>query len=320
MSERFVTATAEDPGAGPLDIAGRAPALDLDVRWIHGHPRGSPNVDPPIHVHAADAHTFILRQSMAVSHEAPYLYLLLGNDRALLIDTGATANADRFPLRITVDGIIEAWLERHPRARHELVIAHSHGHADHTAADAQFDERPDTTLIPPDPAAMATAFDMPGWPDGTGRLDLGGRVLEVIATPGHHPSAITVFDPWTGFLLTGDTIYPGRLFVADSRAYVASLGRLESFAAERRISFVMGCHVEMSSVPGRDYPMGARYQPEELPLPMTPDRLGAVRSAMAAVAHRRGVHPFDDFIIYNRPRLWSLLRVIARSLRHRLSG
>jgi len=50
-----------------------------------------------------------------------------------------------------------------------------------------------------------------GWPDRSVSFDLGGRVLEVLGSPGHHPAAITVYDPWTGVLLTGDTVYPGRL-------------------------------------------------------------------------------------------------------------
>ena len=35
----------------------------------------------------------ILRQNMAIDYEAPFLYLLFGGDRALLLDTGATASA-----------------------------------------------------------------------------------------------------------------------------------------------------------------------------------------------------------------------------------
>ena len=50
--------------------------------------------------------TFVLRQNVCVHWEAPFTYLLFGNKGALLIDTGATANADHYPLRETVDALI----------------------------------------------------------------------------------------------------------------------------------------------------------------------------------------------------------------------
>jgi hypothetical protein len=59
------------------------------------------HTDPHIQVHAYDEHTCILRQNMAVNHEAPFMFLLFGNSRALLLDTGATASPEYFPLRAT---------------------------------------------------------------------------------------------------------------------------------------------------------------------------------------------------------------------------
>ena len=74
-----------------IDFAAQAPAQgSLDVRWIHGAPARRPATDPPIQVHWYDPHTVIMRQSKSVHYEAPFLYLLFGNDRALLLDTGAT--------------------------------------------------------------------------------------------------------------------------------------------------------------------------------------------------------------------------------------
>ena len=119
-------------------VSGAPVAGDLDVRWIHGSRSARRNTDPKIQVHAYDAHTFVLRQSKAVHYEAPFLYLLCGNDRALLLDTGATADPAAFPLRDTVDGILRDWLAAHPREPYQLVVAHTHGHGDHVAADAQF--------------------------------------------------------------------------------------------------------------------------------------------------------------------------------------
>ena len=303
-----------------IDFSEAPAAVDLEVKWIHGVRRGDVASDPQIQVHAADAHTYTLRQSMTVHHEAPFLYLLCGNDAALLLDTGATAEPDLFPLRQTVDSILDSWLAANPRPRYRLVVAHSHGHGDHVAADGQMQGRPDTTLVAPDVDEMASAFAMGSWPEGTGRIDLGGRVLDVLATPGHHSTAVTLYDPWTGWLLTGDTVYPGRLFVSDPAAFVSSLDRLVAFASERPVTALMGGHIEMTRTPGRDHPLGARFQPNEPPLQMTVEQLASARDAMGSVVDRPGVHRFDDFVIFNSPRPWSLLPVIARSLWHRVSS
>jgi hydroxyacylglutathione hydrolase len=305
--------------AARVDFATGAPVhRSLDVRWIHGAAVPSRSTDPFIQVHEYDPHTFILRQSMAVHREAPFMYLFLGNDRALLLDTGAIADPDRFPLRSTVDGIISRWREAHPRTRYALVVAHTHQHYDHVAADGQFTDRPDTTVVGRDLDAVRSFFGFTAWPDQVVQHDLGGRVLEVIGGPGHDETAIVVYDPWSGFLVTGDTVYPGRLYVEDAPAFVATLDRSVAFAQRHPVTHVVGCHVEMRQSPGRDYPMGSVYQPDEAPLPMTVAQLVAVRNAARDVAGRPGVHRFDDFIIFNGPCRFAVARQIARTVADRL--
>jgi hydroxyacylglutathione hydrolase len=300
---------------GPvIDFEAGAPVKgDLDVHWDHGAPRGRPNGDPAIQVHAYDQHTLLLRQSKAINYEAPFLYLLFGNERALLLDTGATADPAVFPLRQTADRLLAEWLERNPREDYQLIVGHTHAHGDHVAGDPQFDGRPGTTLVGHEPAAVAEFFGFSGWPTEVVQFDLGGRVLDVTGIPGHHPASIAVFDPWSGFLLTGDSVYPGRLFGRDFPAFVASAERLVDFAAARPVTHVMGCHIEMTSVPGRDYPIGTKYQPDEPPLQMTVERLAAVRDAARSVAARPGVHAFVDFIIFNGPCKAAVISHLIRS-------
>ena len=67
-------------------------------------------------------------------------------------------------------------------------------------------------------------------------MDLGGRVLEIIPTPGHHPSAVAIYDEATGMLLTGDTVYPGRLYVQDFPAFQDSLRTLCDFSASHPVT------------------------------------------------------------------------------------
>jgi len=297
--------------AGPIEP-------DLDVQWAHGvaHKRDDPG--PPIQVHQVDEHTYVLRQNKAVHYEAPFLYLLFGNDRAILFDTGATADPQTFPLRSVVDGVIGAWLDTHPRPGYRLVVAHTHAHGDHIAADAQFADRPDTEVVGPDLPAVEAFFGFADWPNDVVPFDLGGRVLEVLPIPGHQATSIAVFDPWTRFLLTGDTVYPGRLYGRDMPAFVESMDRLAEFALRRPVEHVMGCHVEMSRTPRLDYPLASRYQPDEAALPMTMQQLIAVRDATRLCADTPGVHVFDDFIVFNGAGARANLQLIARTMRQRL--
>jgi glyoxylase-like metal-dependent hydrolase (beta-lactamase superfamily II) len=309
---------AGDEEAPSIDFTSRAPStVSLDVAWIHGA-RAS---DPAIQVHHYDEHTVILRQSKAVHYEAPFMFLLFGNDRALLLDTGATSSSKTFPLRQTVDGLIAEWLAKHPREGYGLVVAHTHGHGDHVAADGQFADRPDTTIVARELDAVREFFNFTGaWPAETVSFDLGGRVLSVTGSPGHHKAAVTIYDPWSGILLTGDTVLPGRLYAFDYPAFVATLDRLVAFAGEHRVTYVFGCHVEMTNQPGRDYPPGARYQPDERPPQMTVERLVAVRDAARQVADHQGVHVFDDFIIYNAPGTKDYLRLMGRGVVEKIRG
>jgi len=302
-----------------IDFHSSAPvAGDLDVQWVHGLRSKQHDVAPALQVHAYDPHTYVLRQDRKVSFEAPFLYLLFGNERALLVDTGATKDAARFPLRVTVDGLVEQWLAENPRDSYGLVVAHSHGHGDHVAGDGQFAGRPNTTVVDRTIESVQSFFGFSSWPDDVVQLDLGGRVLDVTGSPGHHPAAITIYDPWSGFLLTGDTVYPGRLYARDMPAFVASLDRMVEFAQSRKVSNVMGCHIEMSRTPRHDYPIGAADQPDERALQMTVGQLTAVRDAAASVAQRPGVHVFDDFIIYNGTCRWGLFKLMARGLASRV--
>jgi glyoxylase-like metal-dependent hydrolase (beta-lactamase superfamily II) len=273
-------------------------------------------------VHRHDEHTVVLRQSKVLTYEAPFLYLLFGDDRALLLDTGATEDPGLFPLRATVDALIDDWLDRHPRRGAEpygLVVAHSHGHNDHVAGDGQFAGRPATTVVGRDADAVREYFGFgPGgvpWPTAIAELELGDRRLEVLATPGHHESAITLYDPRTGFLLTGDTVLPGRLYIDDAPAFAASLDRMVDFARHRKITQVLGAHVEMTRRDGRDYPIGARHQPREAPLALAPERLTAVREAVREAAGRSGVFRHRDFVLYVEPSERDMARLLRRGNR-----
>ena len=76
------------------------------------------------------------------------------------------------------------------------------------------------------------------------RLDLGGRKLEVLATPGHTPDAISLIDRANGLLFTGDTYYPAPIWLfrpeTDLAAYATSIRRLAALAPQ--VKLVLGAH------------------------------------------------------------------------------
>lgn len=301
-----------------IDFTRERQGNEWPVNWIHGRRRGSRGTDPPIQVHHLDEHTVILRQSKTLTYEGPFIFLLFGNDRGLLLDTGAVKDSASMPLRGTVDELIAHWLEEHPRDDYELVVAHTHGHRDHIDGDTQFTDRERTTVIPDDAASVATFFGLGEWPRGMTQYDLGGRVLELVPCPGHHDASIAIYDPWTQALFTGDTVYPGRLYVNDAEAFTESLDTLVSVSENRSVSWVVGCHIEMTTTPGVDYPMGTRFQPDEPPLQMTVEQLRSVRDAAHEVRERPGVHVYDDFIIFNGRCILGVVRQLLRANRDRL--
>jgi hydroxyacylglutathione hydrolase len=58
------------------------------------------------------------------------------------------------------------------------------------------------------------------WPIGH-RIDLGGRQLEIIHTPGHSPDSVSLFDRDAKILFAADFIYPGPLYAQTPGANLA---------------------------------------------------------------------------------------------------
>lgn len=173
------------------------------------------------------------------------------------LDTGATADPRLFPLRATIDELLA---QRTGEPAYPLVVAHTHGHGDHVAADPQFADRPATTIVGRDAEAVRDFFGFgAAWPTGEVPFELGGRRLTVLGSPGHHQAAITTYD----------------------------------------------------------FPLGAAYQPGERAPQLTVEQLTRVRDAAHVVAAHRGVHRFDDFLIYNELRRRDMLGLMARGLAHK---
>jgi hydroxyacylglutathione hydrolase len=243
--------------------------------WIHGAKDCASNTDPAIEVLEFDAASYILRQNRCVHPEAPFVFVLFGEQTVLVQDTGATADPSRFPLFDTVLSLIE----RRGRGMSSIIVVHSHSHSDHTAADAQFRGQPGVSLGEPNRAAVREFFGLAQWPAGSATIDLGQRIVHVIPVPGHQEESIALYDAKTGWLLTGDTVYPGRVMVKDWSAYRSSIERLVEFAKAHRVSAVLGSHIEMSAS-GTLFAPGVTYQPNEAALPLQLDDLDSLHRSL----------------------------------------
>ncbi len=178
-------------------------------------------------------------------------YLILGQKRALLFDTGmGISNIKKLVEQLT---------------RLPVSVINSHTHNDHVGdnwrfssvygmntaftrksaegsiADAQPEIAPDM-LCGPLPAGFdakayrTRPFRITNWIHGGEKIDLGGRVLEVIPTPGHTPDSISLWDAQNGLLFTGDMYYQGPIYLyrpeTDLDAYEASIKKMNALGAK----------------------------------------------------------------------------------------
>src|SRR6266700_1748589 len=223
----------------------------LDVHWNEGAPDCKLTPQDPLQVHTYEPQTFILRQSPCANFEANFLYLLLGSDKALLIDTGAVADPKEMPLAKTI-------LELLPDKDHKklpLLVAHTHRHLDHRAGDPQFASLPSVQIVP---------------------IDLEG--------------VRAFYDSRTGILFSGDFLMPGRLLIEDAAAYRESALRVVDFLKTRPLTHILGGHIELNAV-GQAYRFGSHYHPNEHRLELAREDLIALPAAFESFNGFYARHP-----------------------------
>ena len=258
--------------------------------------------EPQMQVQQYDADTFVIRQSIRTNFEAPFIFLFIGPERALLVDTGAGG----LLIRPTIDKVIADWTASKGTPELPLLVAHSHAHGDHIAGDWEFADRPNTTVVGHSPEAVASFFHIEHWPEDTASINLGGREIDIIPMPGHEPAEIALFDRRTRLLLTGDALYPGRLYVradAEFDVYRKSVDRVANYTRDLHVSWILGNHIEMTRTPGRDYAMHIPIHPDEHVLQLPYSALLELEKSVDAMGNENGpeldIH--RDFILYPRP-------------------
>lgn len=157
-------------------------------------------------------------------------FLIVGKEKALLLDTGA-GECDMHSLIRTITDL-------------PVTVVHSHGDGDHTENDSQFpeiyaDPKENPIILRFRPQLPSTLL-----PVQEGDVfDLGDRTLEVVEAPGHTPGSICLLDRANGILFSGDTLGYGPVFLfgdhRDIHTYRKTLDKLDTLTG---YDVIYPCH------------------------------------------------------------------------------
>ncbi len=259
----------------PLQTTAQAAPPPWTLNWDEGSSECAKSSYAPLQVRAYDAQTFVLRESLCATFEAPFMYLLVGSSKALLIDTGDVADAEKMPLARTVLDLLPG----SAGARLPLLVAHTHRHLDHRSGDRQFAGLPKVRVVGYDLDSVKQFFGLKDWPNGTAQVELGNRIVDVIPTPGHNETEVSFYDRNTELFFSGDFLMPGRLLIDDAQADLSSALRAARFANYHPISYILGGHIEENDR-RQMYAWESTYHPAEHPLPLSQSDLQELPSAL----------------------------------------
>ena len=242
---------------GSVPFCARAQSSNAQPAWCgehraaFAHLERVPSPDPWFEVYKVAPGIFAIYEPRQSEEDIPYL--ILGTNRAVMFDTGLGIG--------NIRKVAES-LTRLP-----ITVVNSHTHNDHVGDNWQFDsiDGMDTAftranakgsvadaqaeLAPGNVCgALPAGFDAKAysthpwhitqWIHDGNKIDLGGRTLEVISTPGHTPDSICLLDRANGLLFTGDSFYPGTIWLyrpeTDLDAYARSIARLAALAPHLR--------------------------------------------------------------------------------------
>jgi glyoxylase-like metal-dependent hydrolase (beta-lactamase superfamily II) len=194
----FALASQEVPAL--LDPVDMGP----EVRWV----------DDYFTVQELDERTFAIGEPLYWQQN--YNYLILGTERAVLFDSGPGLRDIR-PVAESLTNL-------------EITFVPSHFHYDHVGNGTSFDRVAVVDLrylrvrAPSDRLqfefhehlGVAEGIEPPlleidDWLTPGSTLSLGDRMLRVLYTPGHTEDSISLFNPESGYVFTGDFINPGPI-------------------------------------------------------------------------------------------------------------
>lgn len=183
--------------------------------------------------------------------EETHCYLLNGGDRALLIDTGL--------------GVCNIYEQVRKLTDKPIAAVATHIHWDHIgghkyfsnfyAHKAELDWLNGKFPLPThavknmltDRCELPEDFDISKYEIFQGKasrvlddgdtIDLGGRTIQALHTPGHSPGHLCFWEAEKGYLFTGDLVYEGTVFAnypsTDPQSYLDSLEKIAALPAKR---------------------------------------------------------------------------------------
>jgi hydroxyacylglutathione hydrolase len=173
-----------------------------------------------------DEHTWVGSGHLMANES---LYLVEGANKSVLIDAGTKiADLDKIAASIT---------------KKPVMLVATHAHPDHTGSAINY--FPELYMNPGDAGSQFVAHykgKIRDLKDGE-RIDLGGRTLQVLFTPGHTPGSTTFLDPDAGYGFSGDSFGSGNLLLSGSfTTLIATCQKTSALMEKLGIKFLYPGH------------------------------------------------------------------------------
>ncbi len=244
----------------PVSNSAQRPPEPLLPNWCGALPRPEYKTLQRVDVHSDWFEVYRIEPGVYAIYEPHQFeevisYLIVGKRRALLFDTGlGVASIREVVTRLT---------------KLPVTVLNSHTHFDHTGGNAEFPDiwnedtpfsrasaQTHSTIYSSDALApericgtlppgvrsgdyIKRTWQVTHWIHDREKIDLGGRQLEILFTPGHTPDSLALLDRQHGLLFTGDTFYPGPIYLftpeTDFGAYGRSVTRLAQLVPHLRL-------------------------------------------------------------------------------------
>ena len=166
-----------------------------------------------------DARTFAIGEPRIPGKN--FNYLIVGTERALLFDAGA-GHYDILPIARQITDLPITFVPSHlhfdhvgDMAKFDHIAIVDLPHLRDQAAESENGNRITLTWeqhLGTSEGIPAPTFEVGEWIAPDSMIDLGGRSLQLLHTPGHTTDSVSLYDEKAGQFFSGDFIYPAAVF------------------------------------------------------------------------------------------------------------